>query len=83
MDTYNAIKIDSTYIYYKCDYCFRLNNKLVEDSKNKYSIPHNGYHIYNSDNNFDDRELRLKSHCLYSKQDWIKLIVNEKTLKIK
>ena len=84
MDTYVASKIDSKYIYYKCDYCFRLNNKLgSEDNIKKYDTRCCGYHIYNSDNNFNNREMTLKNHCLFSDNNWIKLIVNKKTLKIK
>lgn len=84
MDTYFASKIDKKYIYYKCDYCFRLNNKLGnEDNVKKYDVRSSGYHIYSSHNNFDNRTLRLKNHCLFSNNDWIKLIVNHKSLKIK
>lgn len=83
METYVASKIDSKYIYYKCDHCFRLNNKLGnKDNVKTYEIKSSGYHIYNSDNNFDNRTLRLKNHCLFSDKEWIKLIVNEKSLKI-
>lgn len=87
MDSISALKIDSKYIYYKCKFCFRLNNKLSNGVQNnnskKYIKLHNGYHIYNSNNNFDDRIITLKNHCLFSQDEFIKLSINNTTLKIK
>ena len=86
MDTYTATKIDNRYIYYKCDYCYRLRHKIVSNPLTPkgltYSGIKNAYHIYNSYNDFSNRTIDLKSNCLYSPNKSIKLIVNEKTLKI-
>ena len=86
MDTYTAIKIDSKYIYYKCKYCFRLRNKIVNNPLTptglKYKGIKNAYHIYNSYNDFSNRIVDLKSNCIYSHHKTIKLIVDDSTLKI-
>lgn len=87
MDTYDAIKIDEKYIYYKCNYCFRLRNKIVSNPLTpngfKYAGLKNAYHIYNSYGDLSNRELDLRSNCLFSRHKSIRLSVNDKTLKIK
>ena len=87
MDTYVATKIDSQFIYYKCNYCFRLRNKIVGNPLTpngfKYNGLKNAYHIYNSYDDLSNREIDLKNNCLFSKNKSIHLIINNKTLKIK
>jgi hypothetical protein len=87
METYTATKIDHKYIYYKCNYCFKLRNKIIANPLTPngyyYSGLKNGYHIYNSYGDFTDRVLDLKSNCFHSPNKSIQLIINEKTLRIK
>lgn len=86
-ETYIAYKMDSQYIYWKCPYCFRCKHKIIQNPYtklgNKYQDLKNGYHIYNSYNDFSNRIISIKNHCLYSPHRDIDLIVNDKTLKIK
>mgnify|MGYP003126965524 CR=1 FL=1 len=86
IETCIAIKLDYKYIYYKCNYCFRLRSKIVSNELTPSGIKFKGikksFHIHNSYNNFSNRILDLKSNCLYSPNKTIQLIINDETLKI-
>tara|TARA_R110000824_G_scaffold42883_4_gene125657 strand:- start:8872 stop:9141 length:270 start_codon:yes stop_codon:yes gene_type:complete len=87
IDEYIAYKLDDRYIYYKCKYCYRIKHKIIGNpittNGNKYKGLMHGFHIYNSYGDFTNRILDLKSHCLFSPNKSIKLVINQKTLKIK
>jgi len=84
MKNIDALKIDSKYIYYKCDNCMKINKRIKEidqNRKNEYA----NYHISNSYNDFTNRKIKIKSNCLIEprQNSFYKLIISDKTLKIK
>jgi len=87
METYNAYKMDYKYIYYKCNHCFKIKNKIISNpittTGKKYKGLKSCYHIYNSYNDFENRDFKTKSNCLFNLNKKIIISINDKTLKIK
>jgi hypothetical protein len=85
-EEYKAFKMDSNYIYIKCNYCWRIKNKVIGTPKTitgkKYKNMKNGFHIYNSYNNFNNRTIETMSNCIHSPYDFCTIIIDNKTLKI-
>ena len=80
----SAEKVDWKYIYIKCPYCVRNVNKFrdrdeVIENGSKYKRV---YHIYNSNNNFENRQIKVKSNCIFMKNHFFNISIDDSTLKI-
>ena len=79
-----ALKIDYKYIYYECENCIKVNKRILDKNKsNKDKKLFANYHIHNSYGDLSNRNLKIKTNCLHSKNEFIHLVINNETLKIK
>ena len=83
MDDLIALKIDYKYIYYKCDNCIKINKRILSSNTKKKDKIFANYHICNSYNDLSNRQIRIKSNCIYAQQEFINLHITNNTLKIK
>lgn len=77
-----SFKIDSKFLYIKCNNCSKKNKKIVEYNEDNQKL-NSSYHIYNSYNDFSNRKIKVKSNCLFSSHEFFFLIIDDTTLKIK
>ena len=83
-----ACKVDETFIYYECPFCYTLRNGRITDK------PYNTYtnkiyksakptiHRHGSNQNYKNRLERRGSHCTFNNSD-LCIIINDSTKKPK
>jgi hypothetical protein len=69
-----ASKMDSFYIYYRCNHCCTKGNRVVSGQAFKPN-----YHIHNSDDDFGSRDLLIHPLCLFSRGALIMRVTDETT----
>ncbi len=82
MELYQAEKMDWNYIYILCPYCIKNYNKYMGMEKYKKNKFKRVYHIYNTEN-YDNQIIKVKSNCLFSPNKFLKIKIDDSTLKIK
>lgn len=81
-----AHKIDEKYIYYKCPYCFKINNGRVLDSpyckktKRTYKTAVQNTHKHGSGGDLFGRIEQRVSHCKINHKKEVKIIIDETTI---
>ena len=84
-ETYTSTILDWRYIYVLCPHCIKNKSKFrgVGDEGTKNKTYKRVYHIYNTNDDYSDRVLKVKSNCLFTPPDtWIEVVIDSDTLKI-
>lgn len=81
-ESYMAEIMDWEYIYILCPYCVKNKNKFkeIDDKSKKFKRV---YHIYNTNDDYTNRTMRVKSNCLFQKKGtYINVVINHDTMRI-
>ena len=82
IESYVAEIMDWEYIYILCPNCVKNKNKFKENDSNCKNFKR-VYHIYNTNNDYSNRTMRVKSNCLFKrKNSYIDVIINHDTMRI-
>jgi hypothetical protein len=84
INKYTAEIMDWEYIYILCPYCVKNNSKFKHiDNKGKSKTFKRVYHIYNTNDDYKNREMRVRSNCLFQKPGTeIDIVINHETMRI-
>lgn len=83
-----ATKIDHTFIYYECPFCYTLRNGRITDkcysdkTKKILASAKSTIHRHGSNGFLKNRKEYRGSHCLFNRED-VCIIINDTTLKPK
>lgn len=81
---YTAEIMDWKYIYILCPYCVKNSNKFREiDDEGTIKSYKRVYHIYNTNDDYRNRKMKVRSNCLFQKPGTdIEIIINSDTMRI-
>ena len=82
--TIPATIVDWRYIYILCPHCIKNKSKFRgSDDQTKKGTYKRVYHIYNTNNDYSNRKMKVRSNCLFTNSDqWLTIEINDDTLKI-
>jgi len=75
--------IDWNYIYILCPHCVKNSNKFINIQEQKNKGFKRVYHIYNTNDNYKNRTIKVKSNCLFVPRNTeIEILINPSTMRI-
>ena len=85
----HAYSVDEYQIRYRCPFCYKISSGRILDSpfckrtKRLYSSAKHCIHIHGSGGNLENRTEIRASHCTINRDKEIKIIIDDKTKRIR